>query len=190
MDVRLSDITESMETASAGDSQLPPELFERIYGELRQIAAACMRTERADHTLQTTALVAEAYLRLTGGRPLSWRGKAYFYGAAGRTMRRILVEHARGRATAKRGGGLKRIELENCIAFTKDQPDRLLALDGALGRLAEVDARAAQVVELRFFAGLSVEEAAATLAVSAKTVNRDWEFARVWLEKRLREGDA
>ena len=149
-----------------------------------------MRKERADHTLQTTALVAEAYLRLTGGRPLSWRGKAYFFGAAGRAMRRILVEHARSRAAAKRGGGLRRIELQDSIAFMEEQPDRLLALDGALGRLAEVDPRAAHVVELRFFAGLSVEEAAATLAVSAKTVHRDWEFARVWLEKRLREVEA
>ena len=180
------DTSELME-ASALDGQLPPELFEGIYGDLKRIALACMRKERADHTLQATALVAEAYLRLTGGRPLSWRGKAYFFGAAGRAMRRILVEHARGKVAAKRGGGLRRIELEDSIAFMEQQPDRLLALDDALGRLAELDARAAQVVELRFFAGLSVEEAAATLAISAKTVRRDWEFARVWLEKRLRK---
>jgi len=182
----LTDITHLMEQAGAGDGRLQPELFDRIYAELRQLAASCMRRERADHTLQPTALVAEAYLRLTGGRPVSWRSNAHFFHIAGRVMRQILVEHARERSALKRGGNLHKLELDDSMAFLERDPARMIAIDDALGRLAEIDARAVQVVELRFFAGLTVDETAATLAVSAKTVKRDWEFARVWLEKQLR----
>lgn len=149
-----------------------------------------MRRERADHTLQPTALVAEAYLRLTNGRPMSWQSKAHFFGAAGRVMRQILIEYARERNTLKRGGRLKRLDLEDSMAFVDRDPARILAIDEALTQLAEIDERAVRVVELRFFAGLSLEETASTLALSLKTVNRDWEFARAWLEQQLRTAEA
>lgn len=149
-----------------------------------------MRRERIDHTLQPTALVAEAYLRLTNGRPMSWQSKAHFFGVAGRVMRQILIEYARERNTLKRGGRLKRLDLEDSMAFVDRDPARMLAIDEALTQLAEIDERAVRVVELRFFAGLSLEEAADTLAISLKTVNRDWEFARAWLEQQLRASPA
>lgn len=182
----VSDITQLLENAGAGDGRVRSELFARIYSELRQIAGACMRGERGDHTLQPTALVAEAYLRLTGGRPVSWQSKAHFFSSAGRVMRQILVEHARARNAAKRGGTLQRLGLDDSLAVAQRDPARMIEIDEALDCLAGIDERAVQVVELRFFAGLSIEEAANTLSVSAKTVKRDWEFARVWLEQQLR----
>lgn len=182
----VGDITQLLNNAEAGNSRADSELFTLVYAELRKLAGTCLRAERPDHTLQPTALVNEAYLRLAGGRAISWQGRAHFFGIAGRVMRRILVEYARQRNAAKRGGGLGRLDLDDSMAFVQRDPARLIEVDQALARLAAVDARAVTVVELRFFAGLSLEEAAETLAVSRKTVQRDWEFARVWLERELR----
>lgn len=183
----VSDISQLLEHAGTGDGRVRSELYTHIYGELRQLAGACMRGERSDHTLQPTALVAEAYLRLAGGKPVSWQGKAHFFGSAARVMRRILVEHARERNAIKRGGGMRRLDLEDSIGIATQEPERMIAIDRALEKLGALDSRALEVVELRAFAGLSVEEAALTLGVSEKTVKRDWQFARVWLERELRQ---
>jgi len=183
----VSDISLLLERAGTGDSQSRSELYTHIYGELRRMAVACMRGEGAGHTLQPTALVSEAYLRLTGGKPVEWQGQAHFFGSAARVMRRILVEHARERKALKRGGGMRRLDLEDSIGIATYEPERMISIDRALEKLGQLDQRALQVVELRAFAGLGVEEAAGTLGLSAKTVKRDWQFARVWLERELRQ---
>ena len=160
--------------------------FHLIHAELHGLARAAMSRERPDHTLQPTALVNEAYLRLTRDRTISWNSRAHFFSAAARAMRQILVDHARTHKAAKRTGGLERVELTDDRASYESNPEILLALDSVLDRLRELDGRAMQVVELRYFTGLSVDETAELLSISAKTVKRDWEFARVWLEKQLR----
>ncbi len=182
----VHDLTHLLEHAENG--QVRSELYSRVYAELRQMAAAAMRRERSDHTLQPTALVAEAYLKLTGGRPVSWQNKAHFFSSAGRVMRQILVQHARERGAIKRGGGLIKLELEDSIGIATEEPARMIAIDQALAKLAAIDARAVEVVELHAFGGLTFDEAAETLALSAKTVKRDWQFARAWLERELRSG--
>jgi RNA polymerase sigma factor (TIGR02999 family) len=160
--------------------------MERVYRELRSMASQRLRGERGDHTLQPTALVHEAFLRLVDQRQLDWRSRSQFFDLAGRMMRRILVDHARHRARVKRGGDVKIVTLE--------RPDRLpahlagddvLALDEALHRLARHDSRKARIVELHFFAGLSVVETAEVLGCSKATVSRDWRFAKAWIGKAL-----
>ena len=182
----MSNITQLLE--QAGEPDANSQLFELVYSELRQLAAACMRTERPDHTLQPTALVNEAYLRLVGGEGVSWQGRAHFFGAAGRVMRRILVDHARARNSAKRGGIREKLELLDNMATSEHGPETLLAVDAALEGLGRIDPRCVRVVELLFFAGMSQEEAAEVMGVSVKTLKRDWQFARVWMERQLRPG--
>lgn len=173
-------------------------LIEQVYAQLRAIARRQMQQERAGHTLQATALVHEAFLRLTEAG-VSWSGPAAFYTAAAEAMRRILIEHARSRGRIKRGGGgagadgepMQRVDLDlsHVAELSEDEPDRIMALDEAFRRLGGADARAASVVALRFYAGLSVEETARALGLSERTVKRDWEFARAWLFDTLaREG--
>lgn len=183
----MGEITQLLEQANTDKNGAASELFARVYGELRQLAGTCLRAERSDHTLQATALVNEAFLRLAGGEPIDWQSRAHFFGIAGRVMRRILVEHARARNTGKRGGAAAHLPLEDSIACAAADPVRLIEIDDALTRLGQADARAVQVVELRFFGGLNVEESAAALGVSTKTVTRDWEFARAWLEHELQQ---
>lgn len=165
--------------AGAADSLLPI-----AYEELRALAAALFAKQSASHTLQPTALVHEAYLRLVDQTAVAWNDRTHFFRVAAKAMRQILVDHARGRGAQKRGGAHQRISLDEVEAATSQDID-LLALDEALNRLAAVDHRLAAVVELRFFAGLSVEEAAATLAVSPRTVEMDWKMAKAWLSKTL-----
>src|SRR3990170_707056 len=181
----MQNVTGLLQKIAHGDAEAASELIPLIYGELRRIAAHFMAHERHDHTLQTTALVHEAYLRLVEQRHNNWNNRAHFYGAAAGIMRRILVDHARARRTGKRGGGAPRVPLEDAAALAGDQPEVLLRLDAALTRLAERSPRQVRVVELRFFVGLDVEETAEALAVSPKTVKRDWSVARAWLLREL-----
>ena len=165
------------------------QLLPVVYDELRALAGARLRHERPDHSLQATALVHEAYIRLVGWEQQSWIDRAHFYRAAAEAMRRILIDHARGRARGKRGGGRVRVDLEDANLATWDDPDDVLALDEALHRLMEQDPRAAEIVQLRFFAGLSVEETAKALELSIRTVHREWKFARTWLFRALGDAD-
>ena len=174
------------ETPIAGYLPLDSKLFRPILKELHQLARMAMRRERPDHTLQPTALVNEAYLRLAGCHPGKWENRAHFFGAAARSMRQILVDHARARLTGRRGSGHVRVELRESMAAKESNLEDVVALDSALERLAEVDVRSARIVELHYYAGLTFDEAAALLGISNKTAKRDWEFARAWLETHLR----
>jgi RNA polymerase sigma-70 factor (ECF subfamily) len=163
-------------------------LFEAVFDELRRLAGGLMNRERAGHTLQATALVNEAYIRLVDDSKIDWRNRAHFFGIAARAMRQILVDHARQRAAGKRGGGWRRVTLDDGVALT-DQPDiEILDLDRVLTELAGMDERMARVVELRVFAGMSVEETAHILGVSVRTVHNDWRVAKMWLARQLSEG--
>ena len=161
-------------------------LAELLYPELRQIAARLMRRERDGHTLQPTAVVHEAFLRLVGDGAIDWQDRAHFLGIAARVMRRILVDHARRRAATKRGAGQACVTLDDGLLARSDPAFGMLALDDVLRRLADLDPRAAQVAELRVFGGMTVREAAAELGVSPRTVNNDWTMARLWLARELR----
>jgi len=162
-------------------------LTEIVYGELRALAGAYMQRERANHTLQPTALANEVYLRLVGKTNIEWRGQAQFLAIAARAMRQILVDHARAKATAKRGGDRARLSLSDTSGIVDDAAIDVLDLDEALAALHELDPRKAQVVELRFFAGLTTREAAEALQLSTTTVDDDWFMARAWLRRRLAE---
>jgi len=180
-------LTGMLQAWAKGDLEARDRLLPIVYDELRRQAARELRGERAGHTLQPTALVHEVYLRLAEPRRVPWRSRAEFFAAAAQAMRRILVDHARKRAAAKRAGNWTRVELAADVALEGTREIDLLALDDALDRLAEQDPRYARIVELRFFGGLSVPEAAAVLGVSAATVKRDWSFARAWLHAQLGE---
>jgi RNA polymerase sigma-70 factor (ECF subfamily) len=184
-----SEITRILQEISAEDSAHPArtdELFALIYGELRRIAAGLLRRERPEHTLQPTALVHEAYLKLVDQTRIRWQDRAHFLGIAARAMRQILVDHARGRAARKRGGGRQRVTLDEALVAKEGKDLELLSLDEAMTRLAGVDERAARVVELRIFGGLTVTEIAHVLGVSKRTVDGDWSVARMWLARELR----
>ena len=160
-------------------------LLPLIYTELRQLARRYMRRERPGHTMQTTALIHEAYLRLVDQNQVRWENQAHFFGIAARLMRQILIEHARSHSRAKRGGGAGTISLDEAALVSQARAAELLALDDALERLAAVDPRKGRVVELRFFGGLSVEEAATVLNVAPNTVLRDWRLAKAWLHREI-----
>ena len=177
------DVSALLIRASAGDRQCEARLFEVVYDELRRMAAAQLRNERPDHTLQRSALVNEAYLRLFGRRPLAFQNRAHFFSIAASTMRRILIDHARARLADKRQTPVNDTIAEG-LAVERDL-DPLLTVDAALRRLAEWDPRQAKVVELRFFAGLTVEETAEAMGISSKTVKRDWSLARAWLQTQI-----
>ena len=170
---------------NAGDERALDTLTPLVYEELRRQAARYLRRERPGHTLQTTALIHEAYLRLIDAKDVNWQSRAHFFAVAANLMRRILVEHARRRDAAKRGGSHIRVQLDEAVATADEDGVDLLAIDQALDRLAAIDPQQARVVELRFFSGLSVEETAAALGVSPKTVKRDWSVARAWLRREI-----
>lgn len=178
-------VTELLRGFQNGDREAEARLMEVVYSELRKMARQFLRSERPGGTLQASALVNEAYLRLVDQRERSWQNRSHFLGVAGEVMRRILVEHARRRSAQKRGGGLLEVELDENLSVTSDSPESILALDEALERLAERDSRQAKVVELRFFAGLGEEQIAGMLAVSPRTVKRDWRSARAWLHAEM-----
>src|SRR6266566_3792269 len=181
----MSEITELLAQASDDNPAATSELMTRVYDELHRLAAAYMRRERGDHTLQTTALVHEAYLRLVGQRDIAWKNRAHFLGVAAQMMRRVLVDHARAHLCRRRGGLQKKVSLDEVCISPRTHSADLAALDEALTRLAQIDARQAQIVELRFFGGLTTEETARILGVSTKTVNRDWLVARAWLHGEI-----
>jgi RNA polymerase sigma factor (TIGR02999 family) len=168
-----------------GDRRALDKLTPLVYEELRQQAARYLRRERPGHTLQTTALIHEAYLRLVDAKDVHWQSRTHFFAIAANIMRRILVEHARRRAADKRGGSQIRLTLDQVVAVGGETDLDLLAIEEALDRLAAIDLHQARVVELRFFSGLSVEETAAALSVSPKTVKRDWSVARAWLRREI-----
>ena len=185
-------VTELLRAWSDGDEGALERLVPLVEAELCRLARRYMSRERRGHTLQVTALVNEAFLRLTDARRLRWQDRAHFLGISARLMRRVLVDHARARGYQKRGGGAQQVTLDDAILGSPDAAvDRvdLVALDRALEALAAVDTRKSRVIELRFFGGLSVEEAADVLHVSADTVKRDWRLAKLWLLREL-DGDA
>jgi RNA polymerase sigma-70 factor (ECF subfamily) len=170
-----------------GNSEALERLTPLVYGELRRLARHYLRRERAGHSLQTTGLIHEAYLRLIDASQVQWQNRAHFFAVSARLMRRILVDVARERGYLKRGGGAHQVELNETMAIGDQREEELLALDEALNALAEVDARKAQVIELRFFGGLSLEETAEALQVSTETIKRDLRLAKSWLRRRMSE---
>lgn len=173
-----------------GDPEALDRLVPLVYDELRRMANYYMRNERRGHTLQTSALVNEAYLRLVDHEKIDWQNRAHFFGVAAQAMRRILVDHARTRNMQKRGGGAERVSLDEAMTFSADRAAELIALDDALGALERLDARKCRVVELRYFGGLTVEETAAALDISTATVSREWEAARAWLLREVSRDNA
>jgi len=188
-----ADITELLHRFQAGDADAQTQLIDAVHGELRVIAARYMRREKGDHTLQTTALVNEAYMKLMNLKVSNWQDRAHFYAVASRVMRQILVDHARKHIAGKRGGGIEVLPLNEGIVFTPGRSSQIVQLDDALTRLAKTDDRASKVVELRFFGGMSVEECAEVMGISPRTVKREWMFARAWLRTEFglgQEGNA
>jgi len=175
---------------SNGDQAALDQLMPLVYGELRKMARRYMRGQPAGHTLQTTALIHEAYLKLVGQQEKRWRNRAHFFGVAAQAMRHILVDYARSRQAAKRGGEALEVSLDETALVTQDRAAELVALDDALNDLAEVAPRQSRVVELRYFGGLSVEESAEVLKVSPETILRDWRMAKAWLLRQLQRGTA
>jgi RNA polymerase sigma-70 factor (ECF subfamily) len=172
-----------------GNDKAAADLVVLLYSELRSLASHYLHRERGDHTLQTTALVHEAYLRLANQKEVRWKNREQFMGVAAQLMRRILVDYSRGRDAQKRGKGFARVFLEEAEGVSKGKASDVIALDEALTRLAEFDPQQARLVEMRFFGGLSVEEAAGVLGVSRTTVKRNWNLSKAWLTRELRRGE-
>jgi len=183
----VHDVSKLLRAWTAGDRNALEDLIPIVYGELRRLAHHYMQGERSGHSLQTTALVHEAYLRLAGCERMQWQNRAHFFALSGQLMRRILVDNAR-RHNVKRGAGFEHISLENAAVLDANSAPDLVALDDALNALGRLDPRKVQVVEMRYFAGLSMEETAEVLKVSPMTVRRDWSAARIWLYRELTGG--
>jgi len=178
-------VTELLVRWRSGDQRALDALMPLVYKELRQLAHYYLRQERSDHTLQSTALVHEAYMRLAGENPPQWQNRAHFFGIAAHIMRQILVEHARGHAAAKRGGGATMLALDESLAGSQNTDVDLIALDRALEKLTELDAQQGRIVELRFFAGLTIAATSEVLGISPATVKREWVTARAWLFRAM-----
>ena len=182
-----SEVTRLLKDWSSGDSTALDQLIPIVYDELRAVAARYLRRERQDHTLQPTALVNEAYLRLIDQKQVQWQNRAHFVGVAAQMMRRILVDHAKSHNRAKRGGGAGKVSLDEAVALSEERAADLVELDQALTDLETFDKRKSRVVEMRYFGGLSVEETAEVLKVSLITVARDWKLAKAWLYTRIED---
>jgi RNA polymerase sigma-70 factor, ECF subfamily len=187
VDSDRSEATRLLAEIGGGNREAIDRLLPLVYAELRRIAASYLRDERVGHTLQPTALVNEAYLRLVDQR-VAWQGRAHFLGVAAQLMRRILVDYARGRRADKRGQGFAFVALDDALLAPYERDVDLVALDDALQTLSELDPRQSRIVELRFFGGLSVEEVAEVLDISTPTVTRDWAVARLWLRREISKG--
>ena len=183
------DVTALLKAWSGGDQAALDRLAPLIASELRKVARHYMRRESEGHTLQTTALVNEVWVRLMGGTSADWRDRCHFFAAAAQMMRRILVDSARARRSGKRGGPLPRINLDDIAQVGSSQDREMVALDDAMNLLARVDPRKVKMIELRFFGGLSVEETAEVLKISPRSVKRDWTLAKAWLSRELRRGE-
>ena len=184
----MGEITKLLAEARQGNGQAVEDLIQAVYPELRKLAQQYMGHERPDHTLQATALVHEAYLRLMGQEGADWRDHVHFFAAAARVMRQLLVDHARARLRIKRDGG-QRISLDEALTLDLGENDELVALDEALEKLSQFDSRLSQIVELRYFGGLKNEEIASILYISERTVIREWQVAKAWLYKENRRGE-
>ena len=180
-----SSVTELLAKARSGDSSALANVFPLIYEELRRLAQIQLQREPDGHTLSPTALVHEAYMRLIDYSRMEWNGRSHFMAVAATAMRRILVEHARGHRSLKRGGALQRVSIESVQVATEERAELLIAVDEALNRLKEIDPRQAQVVECRFFGGMTEEETAEALGIGLRTAKRDWAKAKVWLHKEI-----
>ena len=179
------EITELLAVWRSGDQAALDRLLPLVYEELRRLASAYMRRERPDHLLQTTALVHEAYLRLVDAPSVNYETRTHFFAVAAQVMRHILVDHARGRRRAKRGQGMPAVELNDIAVLCDDRVEEVIAVNSALEKLTELDARKGRVFELRYFGGMSVEEAATALNVSPVTIARDWRMAKAWLRREI-----
>jgi RNA polymerase sigma factor (TIGR02999 family) len=177
------EVTQLLNAMSSGDEPSPERLLEIVYDDLRRLAGAYMKNERGDHTLQATALVHEAYMRLVDWKNVSWQNRAQFFAVAAQIMRRVLIDHARARKSQKRHG--HKLVIDEAISLPDRRPIDLVALDEALESLKQVDPRQAKIVELRFFGGLSIEETAYVLNISESTVRREWTFAKAWFQREL-----
>ena len=184
----MSDVTRILTAIEQGDAKATEKLLPLVYEELRLLAAKKLSHEKPGQTLQATALVHEAYIRLTGDNIQSWQSRGHFFAAAAEAMRRILVDNARRKMSQKHGGGHQRIDLDNVAATIGEKPNELLALDEALTKLTADDATKAELVKLRYFAGLSIDQAAQALGISRATAVRHWSFARAWLFNEINKG--
>jgi RNA polymerase sigma factor (TIGR02999 family) len=181
VNISREDVTVLLEQIAKGDDAAASKLIPIVYSELRRLAGGYMRRERVDHTLQPTALVHEAYLKLIEQRAVDWQGRSHFFGIAAQIMRRILIDHARSHIRDKRGGGVIPVPLDEALVFSPEKSSELIRLDESLERLTKLDSRQSRIVELRFFGGLTVEQTADMLGISAKTVKREWSMAKAWL---------
>lgn len=184
----MPDITLLLDSAARGDTRAAEDLLPIVYSELRRLAAHKMAGESAGHTLQATALVHEAWLRLVGSRQQQWQNRSHFFAAAAESMRRILVEHARRKQSLKRGAGAGHDELDESAIILTAPPDELLAVHDALDQLAKEDAAAAELVKLRYFIGMTMEEAASAMGLAKRTAENLWTYARVWLHREINKG--
>lgn len=184
-DTPNKDVTRLLEAWSEGKSEAIDELMPLVYAELKRMAKKYMNSQPSGHTLQTTALIHEAYLKLADQREKRWQNRTHFFAVAAQAMRHILVDHARAQQTQKRGGETEIISLEDAAVISNERADEIVALDESLNNLFDLDERKGRVVELRYFGGLSVEETAEVLKVSEETVMRDWRFAKTWLLREL-----
>jgi RNA polymerase sigma factor (TIGR02999 family) len=181
-----NEITQMLIELTDGNQDVVNQILPHIYDELRRLAGSYLRRERSDHTLQPTALVHEAYMKLIDQRQVRWQNRAHFFGIAAQVMRRILMDHARKHKAEKRGGEADKLPLEDeILVVSTDSSDQLLALDEALKTLSELDPQKAKIVELRYFGGLSIEETAEVMGVSVPTINRQWRMAKAWLYSQL-----
>ena len=180
-----TDVTQLLSKAQSGDENALNELLPLVYNELRRVAANQLKSERGDHTLQATALVHEAYLRLLEQKEVDWRNRAHFFSIASEMMRRILVNYAIQRNAKKRGDGATKIALDEAVSFANQRDFDLVSLDDALKNLAKFDEKQAKIVELRFFGGLTIEETAEVLEISDSTVKREWRMAKAWLKTQI-----
>lgn len=186
MDASAAEVTSLLKKLADGDQDAGAKLVPLVYDELRRLAASRLRRERPNHTIQATALVHEAYMKLASQRDAEWKNRAQFFGVASQVMRRILVDYARGQQRHRRGGKQQRIALDDIVLISADRTEELLAVNECLSNLEKVDARQAQIVELRYFGGLSLEEIAEILRVSSKTVMRELKVAKAWLYGQLK----